>query len=142
MYSQNDDEWMNEPLNKSRNTIGQVGCLLTSLINIFKTRYPDIDITPLSFNQNLIDNNGYTDGNLVIWSVVEDLLGVDIEHIFTGFVEYDLNSFYIANFKNPNTGHFTNVISKDGNKYNIFDVWDGKYKTIIAPRRLVKVRFK
>lgn len=140
-YSQNDIRWKDKPLNNSLNAIGEVGCLLTSLVNIYKIRHPEIDITPFSFNRGLIEHDGYTKDNYIIWAVVEKLLDVKIEHIYTGVIEYDVNSYYIVNFLNFGCGHFTNLVSKKDNDYNIFDVWDGKYKTITTPRRFVKVRF-
>ena len=141
MYSQNNPGWRRTPINESKNTIGEVGCLLTSLVNTYNLKFPGDKITPLHLNAALIDHKGYTKGNLIIWAVAEKILNAKIEHIYTGTVEYDVNAFYIANFLNFGSGHFTNVISKDDNKYNIFDVWDGEYKTIDTPRRLVKVVF-
>lgn len=141
MYSQNNRKWKEYSINNSKTTIGEVGCLLTSICNIYNIHH-NVKITPITLNTRLINNNGYTDGNLIIWSVVESLLDVEIQHIFTGKVEYDMNSYYIVNFLNFGTGHFTNLISKDNDKYNIFDVWDSKYKVIDTPRRLVKMTFK
>ena len=66
-----------------------------------------------------IDNDGYTKENYIIWAVVERLLNANIEHIYNGSIEYDMNSFYIVNFLNFGTGHFTNLISKNKNYYNV-----------------------
>ncbi len=142
MLSQNNPSWKLNPINESKNTIGEVGCLLTSLCNAYNIKYPNTPITPLHLNTALIDNNGYTIENYIIWGVAEKVINAKIEHIYTGTVEYDMNAFYIANFLNFGSGHFTNVISKDDNKYNIFDVYDGEYKKIPTPRRLVKVVFE
>lgn len=141
MYNQNDKNWKNTPINNSSNTIGEVGCLLTSLVNIYKIKHSDSIMTPPYLNALLIEKNGYTPGNLIIWAAVEKALNVKIQHIYTGEIEYDINSFYIVNFLNFGTGHFTNLLSYENGKYNIFDVWDGKEKTISKPRRLVKVTF-
>ena len=142
MFYQNDRRWAGLPINNSSETIGSVGCLLTSLCNIAIDRDCDIDIDPEILNQMLIDNNGYTSGNLIIWSVVSELLGVEIDHIYTGKIDYDINAYYIVNFLNPTVGHFTNLLSKHGDNYNIYDVWDDKRKTILKPRRVVKVFYR
>jgi hypothetical protein len=142
MYSQNNKIWKHEPLNKSDNTIGEVGCLLTSLVNIYKIKHPDSIMTPLYLNALFVEKNGYTKDNYIIWSVVETILDVEIQHIYTGEIEYNINSFYIVNFLNFGSGHFTNLLSYENSEYNIFDVWDGTYKTISTPRRLVKVVFR
>ena len=141
MFFQNDKRWAGLSLNKSSETIGSVGCLLTALCNIAIERDPDIEINPELLNIRLIENNGYTKGNLIIWSVVEDLLDVHIDHIYTGDIDYDIDTYYIVNFLNPTTGHFTNLLSKHGDKYNIYDVWDDTKKTISKPRRIVKLHY-
>lgn len=141
MFSQNNNRWKLVPINESKNTIGEVGCLLTSLVNIHNLRNPNDKITPLHLNSALIDNNGYTSGNLIIWAVAEKILKAKIEHIYTGKIEYDLNSYYIANFINFGSGHFTNLISISGENYNIYDVWNNSFYKIGKPRRIVKITY-
>jgi len=142
MYYQNDPKWKNIPLNNSEMTIGEVGCLLTSLCNSAYLRHPSIKITPDELNKELTNSKGYTENNLIIWAVASRLLGAEIDHNYKGQIEYDSNSFYIVNFLNFGVGHFTNLIKKECEKYYIYDVWDDKFKVIDKPRRLVKVTFK
>ena len=141
MYQQNNMRWKNASINNSKvETIGSVGCLLTSLCNIHNAKYND-DMTPPDLNDKLIMNNGYTNGNLIIWSVVEHILKCSIKHYYEGEVEYDMNSYYIVNFLHFGTGHFTNLLNKKEDRYNIYDVWDGKRYAIPKPRRIVKVTY-
>ena len=141
MHYQNNPKWKNKPLNNSQMTIGEVGCLLTAICNIYNLRNCH-NITPEDLNSYLIKNKGYTESNLIIWSVVEEFLDAKIQHYYTGEVEYSLNCFYIVNFLNYGVGHFTNLIKKEGEKYYIYDVWDDKFKIIDKPRRLVKIDYR
>lgn len=141
MDYQNDERWKNTPINRSSNTLGEVGCLVTSLSNIYNIRNKDGIMTPAIFNDLLLKKHGYTKDNYVIWAKASDILNAEIKHIYSGDIEFDINSYYVVNFLNFGAGHFCNLISKEGDKYNIFDVWDGKYKTINKPRRLVKITF-
>jgi len=142
MYYQNNPKWKDKPLNNSVMTIGQVGCLLTALCNVYLEKNPDCPLTPSDLNTLLIKNKGYTQNNLIIWSVASEILDMDIQHIYTGEIEYDVNAFYIVNFLNFGVGHFTNLISKDGDKYYIYDVWDDTFRVIDKPRRLVKIDYR
>ena len=138
MYYQNDPKWKHNKLNNSAMTIGAKGCLVTALGNAsrFEKKRPCLMSDLLRFE------NGFTKDNLVIWAVASKILNAKIDHDYKGEIEYSINTIYIVNFLNGNNGHFTNLISKQGDNYNIFDVWDGKYKTISKPRRLVKIDYK
>jgi len=138
MFYQNDPIWKDKSLNNSKETIGSVGCLLTSLCNIYNL-INDKKITPIDLNRDLILYNGYTNDNLIIWSVVEKILNLNIYHYYNGEIEYSLNNFYIVNYLNHGYGHFTNLISKKENEYNVFDVWDNQFKTKTNIRRVIKV---
>ncbi len=138
MLYQNDKRWKDEPLNDSTETIGSVGCLVTSLCNI-NNIVNDNKITPPELNRKLILYNGYTDENYIIWSVVEHILGVEIIHNYTGKIEYSLNAFYIVNYLNPKIGHFTNLISKHGSSHIVFDVYSNQIRNKTDIRRVVRV---
>ena len=138
MFCQNDPLWKDKSLNNSKETIGGVGCLLTSLSNISNLANSKT-ITPIDLNRELILYNGYTNDNLIIWSIAEKVLDLKIIHYYTGDIEYTLNDFYIVNYINYGYGHFTNLISKKGGEYNVFDVWDNHYRTKTDIRRVIKV---
>ncbi len=138
MYYQNDPKWKNEPLNNSSETIGSVGCLLTGLTNI-SNMVNDKLIAPTDLNRELISKKGYTDDNYIIWSVVSEILNLDIEHHYTGDIEYSTKDYFIVNYINQGYGHFTNLISKHGGCYTVFDVWNNQIRNKTDIRRVVKV---
>ena len=142
MYYQNDPKWKHKKLNNSAMTIGEVGCLLTALCNVYLEKNPDCPITPPDLNTLLIKNNGYTDNNLIIWSAVSEILDMEIQHMYTGEIEYDVNAFYIVNFLNFGVGHFTNLVKKEGDICYIYDVWNDTFRAIDKPRRLVKIDYR
>lgn len=140
MFYQNDDRWKNVKLNNSNETIGSVGCLLTALTNIYNDIYCQ-HITPEDINRELIIYNGYTSDNLIIWSAVEHILKLKIVHHYTDDIFYSTHDYFIVNYLNYGVGHFTNLISKRRDNFEVFDVWDNKVKTKNAKdiRRVVKV---
>jgi hypothetical protein len=99
-------------------------------------------MTPIDLNRELILNKGYTGDNYIIWSVVSEILDLEIDHHYTGDIEYSINDYFIVNYINNGYGHFTNLISKKGDEYNVFDVWDNNYRTKTDIRRVVKVSKK
>jgi len=138
MLYQNDPKWKDAPLNNSKETIGGVGCLLTSLCNI-NNMVNNKDCTPVDLDRDLMLFNGYTADNLIIWSVVEHILNLDIVHHYTGEIEYTIKDYFIVNYINHGYGHFTNLISKHGSCYTVFDVWNNKIRNKTDIRRVVKV---
>ena len=139
MYSQNDRRWCNDKL--GTRTIGQIGCLLTSLCNINNLAGREEKHMPDQFNTLFKLNSGYTE-NLIIWAVAEKILKAEIDPWYKGSVEYDINSYYIVNFLNFGSGHFTNLLSKKDKDFYLYDVWNGKNRIIRNPRRIVKVTYK
>lgn len=77
-YSQRDPEWADEPLGTSSITIGEAGCLITSVASIISDAM-GFDIDPSTFNGWLINNDGYIDNNLFVFSSVEKF-GLQLVH--------------------------------------------------------------
>ena len=138
MLYQNDPEWKDEPLNNSSETIGTVGCLLTALCNV-NNKLNRLFITPIDLNRELIKYSGYTNDNYIIWAIVEHILGLDIVHHYKDDVEYSVNDNFIVNYINQGCGHFTNLVSKHGSCYTVFDVWSNKIQNKTDIRRVVKI---
>ena len=75
MYSQRDPKWANNKLGTSNHTIGQSGCVITSICNLLlKHGY---EITPDEANERIKNAGGYANGNLIIWSKLKDALPVE-----------------------------------------------------------------
>ena len=66
--SQRDPKWKNNKLGTSNTTIGDYGCTITSLAMLSKI--DDVQ----DVNQRLIDVNGFAEGNLLIWSKIEEAI--------------------------------------------------------------------
>eukprot|EP00456_Euglypha_rotunda_P048707 TRINITY_DN3903_c0_g1_i8.p1 TRINITY_DN3903_c0_g1~~TRINITY_DN3903_c0_g1_i8.p1 ORF type:complete len:113 (-),score=11.83 TRINITY_DN3903_c0_g1_i8:170-508(-) len=76
-FSQCDPRWGNIPLGFSTtDTICSAGCAMTSVCMALYTWnaviYNDIAY-PTDFNQWLMNNNGYADGDLLVWNSVAAL---------------------------------------------------------------------
>jgi hypothetical protein len=67
MYSQLDTKWRDETLG-SKGTIGEYGCTITSLANLFSLHGHNLN--PSQVNQRLKEVSGYANGNLIIWSKI------------------------------------------------------------------------
>ena len=70
-YSQQDPKWALDRLGNSNETIGKVGCLISSVC--MNLSYYKQDITPKELNQKLQKIDGYTNRGWLIWSKLEDI---------------------------------------------------------------------
>ena len=151
---QNDLKWKNEKLGKSKYTIGDSGCVITSLCNC--ANLYGGDITPDELNRMLIDINGYTKDGDLYWNCAEKILNCKIQ--YKSWVKEEgigkLNEILcnkrisqkhqlICRYLNKNTQHFTNVLNVFSNYVIIYDVYDGKVKVLNKTdiNRLVTVNF-
>ncbi|CAA6812225.1 MAG: Unknown protein [uncultured Sulfurovum sp.] len=65
-YNQRDKNWASDKLGNTNETVGKVGCLISSVSMNFS--YYDIDINPKVLNQKLKEANGYTNRGWLIWN--------------------------------------------------------------------------
>jgi len=68
LFSQNDPRWKTKKLGFSNETIGNYGCLITAIGDMW-------DADPLVVNEWLKNNNGFLGLNLVDWTKLPDLFG-------------------------------------------------------------------
>ncbi|MDQ3098901.1 MAG: C39 family peptidase [bacterium] len=68
LQSQNDERWKYTSLGTSKTTLGNYGCLITCISSLLT--YFGISTQPDKYNEWLIKNNGYKDGNLYYWSSI------------------------------------------------------------------------
>lgn len=85
--SQKDPRWANIPLGTALGTtIGTHGCTITSLAMIFGT-------TPDVVNTKLLAVNGYSNGNLVIWTkIMEAFPGSTVRRVFGQYDNEDVKN--------------------------------------------------
>ena len=81
-YSQCDSEWADIPLGTSSSeTICSAGCAMSSTAMMLS--HYGTNMNPEQLNTWLIDNNGYVDGDLLVWDSV-DTFGPSFQGIETG----------------------------------------------------------
>lgn len=78
-FSQLNSSWKNEKLGTSSSTIGGYGCAITSTTMVLNyygyTKTPlGLSMNPSNLNKYLIDNNGYNDGNMLVWSSISKMV--------------------------------------------------------------------
>ena len=70
IYSQNDKAWRDIKLGRSSVSIGNFGCVITSLSNLMA--YYGEKHNPLVVNSKLKTVNGFLKGNLLIWAKIKE----------------------------------------------------------------------
>lgn len=79
-YAQRDKRWANDSLGKTTETMGEVGCLVSSVAMNFS--YYGIDVTPKSLNDALTKVEGYTPRGWLIWSKLSTVTNKQISTSF------------------------------------------------------------
>ena len=70
-YNQRDKRWALDKLGNTNETVGKVGCLISSIcMNI---SYYQKDIDPKNLNQKLRELDGYTNRGWLIWSKLQEI---------------------------------------------------------------------
>ena len=70
-YSQQDPQWKNIKIGPGPDTIGYIGCALTSLA-MYSSSWGFTE-TPATLNQKLTANGGITSGELLVWAAISQL---------------------------------------------------------------------
>lgn len=119
-YLQNDARWAQEKIGNSKYSMGEAGCLLTSVANVLSDL--DIDITPQEVNEKLTEADGYLGADLIWYKLHEIIPETDYKYkrIFNGAtIEKDLKNglLPIVNVRFNKTGvtHWVVIVgAKDG----------------------------
>ena len=140
--TQTDKSWANEIMTSKEgsegwhDTIHDWGCLVTSLSNIIQITQ-EKGFTPKDLNDVIKQIKGYRylkDNR----AKVEEASFLEFEVLLRYFTTYDIirnvkeyknDGFYIARVNHLGYGHYINVLSKQGNIFWCFDVWDGFVKS-------------
>jgi len=70
-YNQRDKRWALDKLGNSNETVGKVGCLVSSVC--MNLSYYDQNLTPKELNQKLKEIDGYTNRGWLIWSKLSEV---------------------------------------------------------------------
>ncbi len=132
-FTQTDPKWKNVEFPYYKKTIGQIGCLVTSITNILLKR--GLSLTPEVVLSMLVSNRGITKENLVLWDSVYTLFKLKhtkyskntFEKMDKSLLEKD---YYIVEIDCVTYTHFCNVVKFEDDKIRYFDVYDGKIKSI------------
>lgn len=71
VFSQRDPKWRNNQHGTSNSTIGETGCTISVIASMLV--HAGYDTDPARLNKLLTDNDGYAQGNLVVWTVIPKL---------------------------------------------------------------------
>jgi hypothetical protein len=134
-YSQQDPQWKNEKISGGPDTIGYVGCALTSLAMYSSGwGFPE---TPSALNKKLIANGGYID-ELIVWGAISKFHS---QIKCTGLSLYSNSNAPIVQIDaalaagqpmivevdySPDAGlqtHWVVLYAKEGNDYLMLDPW-------------------
>jgi archaellum component FlaC len=121
--SQNDPKWKNEKLGFSNETIGNFGCVITCLANLF-------EITPLQMNEWMKQNGAFVNGNLTYWAKIPGFIyrgwSYNNDEVKKAISQYGAVIVEV-DFDNNSRTDLSHYVIFIGNQ-KLFDVWDGKEK--------------
>lgn len=154
-FSQNDPLWKGTTLG-TKGTIGAYGCLMTDAAMV--ACYFGSNETPLTLNQKLLNNGGYLNGNLFVWTAFATIFGLKYSTQFSNsnnLTKTNMDQIRGAIDKGfpvflqidtiPSTSdldeHWILAIDYDGDDFIIQDPWDGATKRItswgVIPQKLI-----
>lgn len=118
---QADFKWKDVKVTNTNSTIGQIGCLLATLSNLYNLHEGKIVTSPTMLNRNL----NFTKDGSVIWSSVEKEFGCKVIFDNKNPKNGDYN---IARYNLLGNSHFSPILGIYNDTYAIWDVWDCKLK--------------
>ncbi len=154
-FSQNDPRWKNATLG-TLGTIGAYGCLENDATMV--ADYYGANETPLTLNDKMKANGGYSGGNLFVWGVFAKLFGLKYSGQFQSsalLTKAHMDQIRSALDKGfpvflqidtvPSTSsldeHWILAVDYEGDDFLIQDPWDGATKRItswgVAPQKLI-----
>lgn len=141
LQTQTDSRWADVEMT-NRITIKGYGCLVTSMSNILICEYPQLInvMNPGELDKFLDKNSGYTPEGYMKWDVVGKKFGFTMTKYFPADnIKINPDSYYIAQVKYKNTGHFCNILKFDNQNTTYFDVYSGITR-IVKTCELLSIR--
>lgn len=119
ILSQNDPRWKNTTLGTSNVTIGNYGCTITCIAMLLGT-------TPDVVNKRMVDVQGFAEGNLVIWSKIEEAFpGINVRRVWIYNNDDVKNNLpCMVEVDGKPIGGYRHWIVYTGNQ-RCYDPWDG-----------------
>ena len=136
-YNQNDKRWSSDLLGNTRESLGKIGCLVSSVA--MNLSYYNINMNPKKLNEVLSNIDGYTSGGWLIWSKLEDVTDGKVEIYFPKLSHATIDDLLQA--KKPvlvkilirqMIPHWVLIVGKKDNEYIIYDPLDSEIPTSIS----------
>jgi hypothetical protein len=133
-FRQNDPKWGKNMLGPTDETIGGVGCAISSAAMVLS--FYGVDTDPQRLNQYLTANEGYTEQGWVYWEKAAELAPAKVKHVYEDLPSYRLIDTNLLNgnpvivrlrYENGVT-HFVVIAGKDGFDYLTRDPGRGASK--------------
>lgn len=132
LLKQNDKRWKDYlivPENKNT-SIGRIGCLATTLTNVYRLYHNNPDYTVLDFVKAMQKANGFTKQGAVKWAPLQRLF--NCKHYFSRQHPFSIvkHIFWIIQVPFQDTGHFCLVWSAKGDVIKYHDPYKDTFETI------------
>ena len=139
-YRQGDDRWRSDRIGSTTDTIGGVGCAISSAAMVLASY--GIDTDPQRLNAFLNANEGYTPQGWVYWEKAAELAPDKVRHIYEDLPTYHLidanlvaGNPVIVRLRYPHgITHFVVIAGKDGFDYLTRDPGAGAAKGLYPLR--------
>ena len=125
-YNQRDKRWAAEKLGNTTETVGSVGCLVSSIcMNI---SYYQETLTPKELNLKLREVEGYTNRGWLIWNKLEEVTDNRLSISFPKLSHKNIEKYLLAKkpilakvYINKVIPHWVLIVGKKSNEYLILD---------------------
>ena len=125
-YNQNDEKWSNDLLGNTKESLGNIGCLVSSIA--MNLSYYNIIIDPKKLNQKLQKIDGYTKDGWLIWDKLKDATENRININFPKLSHKSIDELLLAKtpvlakiFIDKRIPHWVLIVGKKEGKYLIYD---------------------
>lgn len=125
-YSQIDPNWASDKLGNTHESVGKVGCLISSVAMNFS--YYGIEMNPKELNQKLRELEGYTSRGWLIWDRVIPLSNKTLHVSFSALSHESIENSLLQKkpvlakvFINRIIPHWVLIVGKRGHEYLMLD---------------------
>ncbi|HEV7867303.1 MAG TPA: C39 family peptidase [Chthoniobacteraceae bacterium] len=141
-FRQGDERWRRDRIGNTRETVGAVGCAVSSAAMVLASYGFDTD--PGRLNRFVTERNGYTPQGWLYWEKAAELAAGEVRHAYEDLGSYDLidanlarGNPVIAKLRLPSmTTHFVVIAGKSGFDYLTRDPGAGGSKGLYPLREL------
>ena len=125
-YNQRDKKWASDTLGNTNETVGKVGCLVSSIC--MNMSYYQANMTPKELNVKLRELEGYTPRGWLIWSKLEEVTDNRLSISFPKLSHESIERNLLAKkpvlakvYINKIIPHWILIVGKKNNEYLMLD---------------------